>query len=321
LPKSTTELENAINNSPYFTITGENRESARSTAKAKLVLNLWKYVKDRRVNRNYSHTHTYSEYGEEVWNAIEESIEKFVPGAGGTFLHYFNGNCSRFLKHEIHRKQDEMDNTGLKLKSAKIQFVKKIRKYKDYIEQSRKGLSFDQTADLIAKIYGCTKEEVIEGLKGASDLYSVSLDEEIYDSDGNNTTLLDTIVDSNSTFHLAMPLPQEEAEKKDAQRVVIDAMEYVFTQKTKDSQKPLLKQMLTLEYDANKIPPDAVISFLDHDLLSRLRTGEKITRREIAVAFYPRSELNSAEASAKKMLDRFMKKVRGYLEKKSEKNA
>ncbi|GHU15816.1 hypothetical protein FACS1894163_03910 [Spirochaetia bacterium] len=319
------QLENAINNSSYFTLTGENMESARSAAKAKLVLNLWNYYKNRPAYPGKKDYGLYEEYGEELWKTIENSINSFNPSTGKIFLHYFNANYKRFLKYKIQYSHDKMTGTSMLLSLAGIQFIRKVQKYREVIEKSEKSLSPEQEIEWIANFLGCTAEKVMDSLKKEKALDPVSLDKPITDSagnrnsDGNTKTLFDEFIDNDTGFHRAMPVPEKIFEAKEDQKeinYILDAMEYIFSQKTADSQKLLLKQVLTNEY-ADAIPPEAEYSFLDNDLLSRLKAGEKFTRREIAAAHYPEKGLNNAEASAKMVLDRFIEKVRRHREKKS----
>jgi hypothetical protein len=108
LRKSRTELEQAINNSPFFTVSGENY-SARDKAKAALVNDLWEYCRDRPLHPGNPKSKTYQDYGYEVWNTMERSIRLFDPGKGGSFLHFFNAHCKRFLKKELNRKEEKED--------------------------------------------------------------------------------------------------------------------------------------------------------------------------------------------------------------------
>jgi hypothetical protein len=319
LLKNKTELENTINNSPFFTFVGENMDAARAAAKAKLVSNLWEYCKDRPLYPGKKGGDTYRKYGEELWKAMETSINNFVPGKGDTFLHYFNGYCARFLKKEIIRSRDEMTNTGM-LKVSDIQFIKKIQRCKEDIEKTGKKLSDEQKLDWIAKILGCTKEKIVEGLKKNTvlNLVSVYRDKDYSEADG--PSLFDLLVDTNSSFHKAIPTPAEAfeiEEQRKNNKYILDAMEYVFSQKTKDNQKLLLKRILAFEY-AEAVAPDGAYSFIDHDILSRLKKGEKLTRREIAKAFYPEKTTANAEATAKMVLERFMDKVRNCLNETTE---
>jgi hypothetical protein len=73
LPKNKTELEQAINNSPFFTVFGENY-SVRDTAKAVLVKDLWEYCRKRPLYPENPKSETYQDYGIEVWKAMESSI-------------------------------------------------------------------------------------------------------------------------------------------------------------------------------------------------------------------------------------------------------
>ncbi|MDR2369834.1 MAG: hypothetical protein LBD71_00015 [Treponema sp.] len=106
--KNRTELEEAINNSPFFSIPGENW-SARATAKTALVNDLWEYCKDRPLHPGNHKSKTYQDYGEEVWKAIESSIRLFDPNKGDSFLHFFNAGCKRFLAKELKRKEEKED--------------------------------------------------------------------------------------------------------------------------------------------------------------------------------------------------------------------
>jgi hypothetical protein len=111
LRKNKTELEQAINKSPLFTVSAENW-SARDKAKAALMNDLWEYCKDRPVHSGNTESKTYRDYGLEVWQAMTSSISHFDPNKGKSFLHFFNAYCKRFLEKELYRSEFKTSRDG-----------------------------------------------------------------------------------------------------------------------------------------------------------------------------------------------------------------
>lgn len=317
MQKSRPELEQKINNSAYFTITGGNMDEARKTAKEKLVLDLWQYCKDRPVYPGKKESDTFQDYGEELWKAVETSIAKFKPG-DKPFLHYFNAYCKRFLKKEIYRAHEKMSEAGMLLSVEEIKRIKKIEECKEIIDKSGKRLPYDQKIDWISKLANFSRDEVKKAMENENAFCIISGDTIDTDTE-NHTTIFDGTGDTDSAFHKSIPTPEEYFETEEQRRrniAIIEAIEYIFSNKTKESQKPLLKKILSLEY-ADVIPPDSEYSFMDKDLLAALKDGREFTRREIAVIFFPDKTTANAEATAKMALERFNEKVRKYLIEKS----
>ena len=85
--RSELELEQAINNSRFFTVSGEEMEAARSTAKAKLVLDLCDYSKH--YWWKYSqHEGWKTDHGDEIYDRILYCMEHYNPEKG-QFTNYF----------------------------------------------------------------------------------------------------------------------------------------------------------------------------------------------------------------------------------------
>jgi hypothetical protein len=211
-----------------------------------------------------------------------------------------------------------MTGTGMRLSLADIQFIRKVKKCKEDIEKSGKSVSPEQKIEWIAGFLGCTKAKVIESLQNKNALYTVSGDDSEEDLEGEETpTPFESFIDNDSPYHRLMPGPATAFEAKERQTInkeILLAWDFVFSQKIKDIQKPLLKQVLTNEY-ADAIPLEAKYSFLDYDLLSKLKAGGKFTRREIAAAYYPEKSVSKAETTAKMVLIRFIKQVDKHLKK------
>jgi hypothetical protein len=97
------ELENKINNSPYFTITGENMQAAKDTAYIELIEAIWKYYKDYRCLTKDESLEYYVKYAYEIDEAILACLEPgiFHPERGTPFIHYLNTS----IKHRIDRRK------------------------------------------------------------------------------------------------------------------------------------------------------------------------------------------------------------------------
>jgi hypothetical protein len=111
--KNNAELEQAINNSPFFTLPKENWP-ARKTAKARLMNDLWEYCKNRPVHLGNPNNETYQDYGLEVVEGMERSIGKFDPNIGGPFLHYFNAYFKRFFIKILRHQETENNQNAFK---------------------------------------------------------------------------------------------------------------------------------------------------------------------------------------------------------------
>lgn len=98
MPKSIAELEQNINNSIFFSISGENVESLRNTAKTKLVFDLLEYGK---------FYWSIAKHGDAVHDAILYCMEKFS-NEKGIFTDFFKNRVKFEIINSI--KTEKKDN-------------------------------------------------------------------------------------------------------------------------------------------------------------------------------------------------------------------
>ena len=84
--RSVLELEQAINNSRFFTVSEEEMEAVHNTAKAKLLLDLWELSQYYWFETENGRPKT--EYGEEIYRTSLRCMEEFDPEKG-RFSDYF----------------------------------------------------------------------------------------------------------------------------------------------------------------------------------------------------------------------------------------
>ena len=97
------ELEQTINNSPFFSILEENMEAVRDKEKAKLVLNLWKLSQHYWSKNKFQDENDYLSV---INDTILRCMERYQPEKG-IFTHFFKNQVKFALNNWI-KKEHKM---------------------------------------------------------------------------------------------------------------------------------------------------------------------------------------------------------------------
>ncbi|WP_010260645.1 hypothetical protein [Treponema primitia] len=163
-------LEKEINESPYFTISGDSMEAAKESAKGKLVLNIWNYCRYYWYPSLEKSMRTFEECDDKIFKCIYDCLKKFDPNKDVFFIHYLKRSISH-LVHEFQmdeaskfynepdhiikdsdgKKHDNIyettqshyeesdallfDDTEKLLRSIEIQFIRRLDKTKPYLQK------------------------------------------------------------------------------------------------------------------------------------------------------------------------------------------
>jgi hypothetical protein len=105
MAKSRKQLENEINSTIYFSITGNNTESLRKTELYKLSALVFEYC-NKYVYRKAS------EFGEEIYYCTIDCLNNFKPERAVPFLHYLNAALSKNIKKADLREKNVIQKLG-----------------------------------------------------------------------------------------------------------------------------------------------------------------------------------------------------------------
>ncbi|WP_043923135.1 hypothetical protein [Leadbettera azotonutricia] len=108
MTKSKEQLENDINNSKYFSVSGENMEAAKQSLATKLVLDIIDYVKYYWYAGVSRSKKSYYENEPEIYMVIMDCLRTFNANKGFPFMHYLKRSIKRVLVRNFkERKEDK----------------------------------------------------------------------------------------------------------------------------------------------------------------------------------------------------------------------
>ncbi len=267
------ELEDAINNSEFFTLNKEDNPDVYETEHRKLMVNIYTYAYNVfPITRN-------NEFNLEIMETIDSTLSGYKKELG-VFINYFNSS----LKKSIQKRNREMNfenfHVGLSVGENDIATVAKIARY-----AISEGIDLTDKI-LIAKIIktlglNITPEYFLE-LNAAV----VSGDGTIEDENGNSVSLIDRTADKT-------PDPGKQIVTEANRRKFLIAFEKVYKESreaSKERNRLILSYILFFENDetgeeiTDRKPPRFFMrySFIDERVLNAFYSGEKLTQKDIA---------------------------------------
>lgn len=267
------ELEDAINNSEFFTLNEEDNSDVYDAARRKLIVTIYAYVFNVfPITRN-------NEFNLEIMDTIDSTLSGYKKELG-VFTNYFNSS----LKNSIQKRNREMNfenfHVGLSVGENDIATVAKIARY-----AISAGIDLtDKT--LIAKIIRTLDLNITPEYFLELNAVVVSGDSTIEDENGNSVSLIDRTADK-------APDPERVIVMEANRRRFLLAFEEVYRESreaSKERNRLILSYILFFENDETgeeityrKSPRFFMrYSFIDERVLNAFYSGEKLTQKDIA---------------------------------------
>jgi DNA-directed RNA polymerase specialized sigma subunit len=300
------QLEDEINNSPYFTLKAENLEALRAKERANLMYAVYQY-------EHLQYTYRPEEFDvtvAECFNACTKP-EAFDPQTGIPFLHYFN----RSFKKALHQaKLDSMideNSGGMHIPDNRRRIQRQVLKTRETLQKNGKDPESEESINLIAHALGIDFHDVC---KIIDDVEQQKVQLEYYKKggDNNDASVLDTIASNLSTFENKVDdsvYPDEIKEQFDKIERAVQAF--------RSDRKQILGKILTLfltnditRFQQFKEYKKEKYSFINYDLIEQYkeRFSEKPpSQREIA------NLLGKKESEVSRAIHEFQDKLQTQL--------
>lgn len=267
------ELENAINNSEFFTLNIEDNPDVYETEHRKLIENIYTYVFSVfPITRN-------NEFNFEIMKTMERAFKKYNKSSG-CFINYFNRSMKSTIKRT--RKKREFDDRcgGMTISKGKRATVAKIFKFAEVN-------NFDITDEkflikVIKQLHLKISPAEVLALNNARVISETS---EVGE-DGEGYSVYDMTADT-------APTPDERSIADDTREQFLLAFEKVYRESrdaSKERNRLILSYILFFENDetgeeiTDRKSPCFFkrYSFIDERVLDAFYSGEKLTQKDIA---------------------------------------
>jgi hypothetical protein len=273
IKKTKEQLAEEINNSPYFTLEGENLESRRETERSKLVVNIFQYYDEP------------EDFGLELIKCINDCLRYFDPKRE-LFLPYFYTSFKN--KKNMVLLGLETDNPVIKegelfISRGRKNLLRKIEIWRESFYKIKGKIDTDECIEYIARRLQITPEEVRRHI-GESGMLNVQREHLVNEKDGKVVSLVDI-------FKSNMPSPTDGLEHDFEIKNKFDRIEKALKNIRKD-RRQFLCRILTLylagdltRFQRFKEFKKEDYSFIDHELLNQHKdrfSKRTPTQREIA---------------------------------------
>lgn len=156
MPKSIIlELEQKINNSPFFHAFGENMEAVRDREKAKLVLNLWKLSQQYWPKNRFN---DQNEYLSVINDTILRCMERFEPGKG-IFTNFFKNQVKFAIRNWIKKEREKGKQEKKYIKATKDSCLTQDHAY-DMLENQESHHQMSAYLEIIEQAFLGKQERV-----------------------------------------------------------------------------------------------------------------------------------------------------------------
>lgn len=267
------ELEDAINNSEFFTLNKEDNPDVYETEHRKLIEIIYTYVFNVfPITKN-------NEFNFEIMETMRKAFKNYNKSYG-CFINYFNHLMKLTLK--ITRRKRELDDRcgGMTISKGKRATVAKIFKFAEVN-------NFDITDEkFLIKVIKLLHLKISPAEVLALNNARVISETSEVGEDGEGYSVYDMTAD-------AAPTPDERSIADDTREQFLIAFEKVYKESretSKERNRLILSYILFFENDetgeeiTDRKPPRFFMrySFIDERVLNAFYSGEKLTQKDIA---------------------------------------